>query len=158
MSRGLGDVYKRQPKADDSTDKVPSTVTVPLDVTTSADTAQSKSVEKTEPEGSILPLEANPDEKFQQASGNTEFPVPGAKETPEPVKSINWGRTTQGIVGKLNPMKRSSNSPSPPQSLKLALGRSRSRPSSQSPESRPDEKQTSDPKIKKGPKIKIRLK
>jgi transcription initiation factor TFIID subunit 2 len=146
------------PKVDDSTDKGPSTVTVPLDVTTPVDTAQSKSVEKTEPEGSILPLEANPDEKFQQTSGTTEFPVPGAKETPEPVKSINWGRTTQGIVGKLNPMKRSSNSPSPPQSLKLALGRSRSRPSSQSPESRPDEKQTSDPKIKKGPKIKIRLK
>jgi hypothetical protein len=146
------------PKVDDSTDTGPSAVTVPLDVTTPADAAQSKGVEKTEPEGSILPLEANPDEKFQQTSGTTEFPAPGAKETPEPVKSINWGRTTQGIVGKLNPMKRSSNSPSPPQSLKLALGRSRSRPNSQSPESRPDEKQTSDPKIKKVPKIKIRLK
>jgi transcription initiation factor TFIID subunit 2 len=73
----------------------------------------------------------------------------------ESSKSPNWQKDSQSIVGKLNPMKRSANSTSPPASISLSLSRSRSRSRSQSP----DKVDGSEPKRKKmGPKIKLRLK
>lgn len=74
----------------------------------------------------------------------------------EPVKSLEWQKNSQSIVGKLNRMKRSPTSVSPPPVSHSSLSRSRSR--SRSKSASPGKTPKSAKRKGLGPKIKLRLK